>query len=227
MNDFINYLSNLNILLFRSINHSLGQMGFNKIADIFHEFLGPYAFHYHLLLILLSMLFLLYKKKNNMEEFKKTLALNTATMLTLFFSLIVGLLIVNYLLKGFIQAKRPICIFSDIYYLPEVKESSSCFRSFPSGHVTFIVVLATSMWNYFNNFCKVSAVILVTVMSITRISSGAHFPADVLGAIITTIPITIYIRNKCSQITNSYIKHWSIYQKLEEQILKIFKMLPS
>lgn len=55
--------------------------------------------------------------------------------------------------------------------------------AFPSGHATFFMALASSLWFYHKRlsiFFGISAVLI----GLARISSGVHWPIDILGGLI-------------------------------------------
>jgi len=54
-------------------------------------------------------------------------------------------------------------------------------RSLPSGHAAFAMLLAASFWPRANRPLRWMLVLFVAWVGISRVSLGAHFPADVLA----------------------------------------------
>lgn len=54
-------------------------------------------------------------------------------------------------------------------------------HSLPSGHSAFAMMVAASLWPVLGRSWRVAAGIFVAWVGISRISLGAHFPADVLA----------------------------------------------
>lgn len=54
-------------------------------------------------------------------------------------------------------------------------------RSLPSGHAAFAMLLAASFWPQVNRPLRWILVLFVAWVGLSRVSLGAHFPADVLA----------------------------------------------
>jgi membrane-associated phospholipid phosphatase len=221
MNYILTNISNLNLLCFKLLNDLFGKPVYDKIMIFCDKFGGPYIFHYHLTFIFIIASFLLYKKRTNLDAQKELLIVGTSGMLTLFFSIVLCLVTINNLVKGFTAIERPFCAIKDLYNLTEITKKLTCTRSFPSGHVTFSIILVTSFWPLLNRFFKLVGVFFIVIVCISRIASGAHFPIDILGAIILTLPLTIYIQNKSLILSRKIELSWSLFNKFQQIVTKI------
>lgn len=83
-----------------------------------------------------------------------------------------------YIVKNIVHTLRPFDALS--WVKPLVAESG---YAFPSGHATFFMALASSLWFYHKRlavFFGISAVLI----GLARISAGIHWPVDILGGLV-------------------------------------------
>lgn len=66
--------------------------------------------------------------------------------------------------------------------------------SFPSGHASFAMALVASLWPQLNRWGRVAGALFLVWVALSRISVGAHFPADIVGSYVIALPITLAIR---------------------------------
>lgn len=68
-------------------------------------------------------------------------------------------------------------------------------HSLPSGHSSFAMLIVASIWPVlFFPWQKYLAVIFVLLVGISRVSLGAHFPADVLAGWLSSLVIVLGVR---------------------------------
>lgn len=68
-------------------------------------------------------------------------------------------------------------------------------HSLPSGHSSFAMLVAASIWPLFiSSWQKYAAVLFVLFAGLSRISLGAHFPADVMAGWISSLLIVLLVR---------------------------------
>lgn len=207
-------IKELNISIFKSLNQVFGKSHFDQVAIFADKFGGPHIFHYHLLFIAIIASIMLYHKKNSKEDLKELLTLGTTAMITLFVSIVLCLVLIADFLKDIIASDRPYCFIDNIYTIKEVIEGTTCNRGFPSGHMTFSIIMVTSFWPLLNQFFKTIATLALIVIALSRISSGAHLPLDIVGALAITLPITFYIRNRIEQLVRHYENKWRLFDKI-------------
>jgi membrane-associated phospholipid phosphatase len=67
-------------------------------------------------------------------------------------------------------------------------------HSLPSGHAAFAMLLAASLWPAMDRPTRLAAAAFVLWVGVSRISVGAHFPADVVAGYLLTLGLVLAIR---------------------------------
>ena len=67
-------------------------------------------------------------------------------------------------------------------------------HSLPSGHSAFAMLIAASLWPVLNRNWRVVVAAFVLWVGISRISLGAHFPADVMAGFLLSLIVVILVR---------------------------------
>ncbi len=68
-------------------------------------------------------------------------------------------------------------------------------HSLPSGHTSFAMLIAASLWPVMGRYWRTLAVGFVLWAGLSRISLGAHFPADVVAGALSCLLLVWLIRN--------------------------------
>lgn len=96
-------------------------------------------------------------------------------------ALLLSLLVTNLVLKNLIHRIRPYDAFSALHILVGPERDFS----FPSGHASSSFAAAWALWRGDSKRYGVPALILATLISLSRLYVGVHYPTDVLcGALI-------------------------------------------
>jgi membrane-associated phospholipid phosphatase len=66
-------------------------------------------------------------------------------------------------------------------------------HSFPSGHSSFAMLVCASLWPL-GSWWRISGVSFALWVGLSRISLGAHFPADVLGGFVLSLLVVLAVR---------------------------------
>lgn len=66
-------------------------------------------------------------------------------------------------------------------------------HSLPSGHAVFAMTVAASLWPILNRAWRVGLAVFVLWVGISRVSLGAHFPADVLAGYLTGLAVVLVV----------------------------------
>jgi membrane-associated phospholipid phosphatase len=83
-------------------------------------------------------------------------------------------------------------------------------HSLPSGHSSFAMLVTASLWPVLNRGQRAVGMLFVIWVGVSRISLGAHFPADVLAGWLSSLIIVLMVRYAVSGTSLSII---SRYQK--------------
>jgi len=67
-------------------------------------------------------------------------------------------------------------------------------HSLPSGHSSFAMLCAASLWPILRRPGRVAAVCMVIWVGMSRIALGAHFPADVLAGFLSSLLVVSFVR---------------------------------
>ncbi|MFA4975358.1 MAG: phosphatase PAP2 family protein [Candidatus Paceibacterota bacterium] len=127
------------------------------------------------IVILLAVIYLFFYKKNWKDFFIIFISSGLAWILA-------------YIFKILFHTQRPFDIFSKVISL-----FSETGYAFPSGHATFFMALAISI---FFNHKKVGYIFIffALVIGIARIIAGVHFPIDILGGFILGFLIAFLLK---------------------------------
>ena len=128
--------------------------------------------------------------------------------ITVLLSLLFDFLIINVTLKGLVARPRPFVINEAIAPLVG---GVSPYRSFPSGHSggSFAAMLALSKW--VPKKIGIPAIILATMVALSRLYVGVHYPTDNLGGLVVGLV--------CSFAAYRIVK--SVVRKREEKIADV------
>jgi len=66
-------------------------------------------------------------------------------------------------------------------------------HSFPSGHSSFVMLVCASLWPL-GSWWRIGGVSFALWVGLSRISLGAHFPADVLGGFVISLLVVLAVR---------------------------------
>lgn len=98
--------------------------------------------------------------------------------------------LINVLI-GFIRFRpRPFVVHPDIIKLVDV---SPLKKSFPSGHTTVAFAIAMTIF-FWNKKWGVAALVLATLIGLSRVAVGVHYPSDIIGGAVLGFGIALLIR---------------------------------
>lgn len=100
-----------------------------------------------------------------------------------FSSLAVEYMLVNILLKNMVHRTRPYVVNEVLVLLGDKPGDFS----FPSGHTGSAFAVATAMYLCMPKRYGIPALVLAALIALSRIYNGAHYPTDVLGAVIIAV----------------------------------------
>lgn len=123
-----------------------------------------------ILWIILSALFLIFKKT------RKTGLMTSA-------ALIFDLVSVNVILKNLAARTRPYELIEELTILIE-KQSD---YSFPSGHTAASFAFVSVLWFTAPKKVSVPLTVLASLIALSRLYLGVHYPTDILGGVVIGI----------------------------------------
>jgi membrane-associated phospholipid phosphatase len=66
-------------------------------------------------------------------------------------------------------------------------------HSLPSGHASFAMLCVASLWPILNHWWRVAGIFFVLWVGISRVSLGAHFPADVMSGFLSSLAVVLLV----------------------------------
>jgi undecaprenyl-diphosphatase len=146
-----------------------------------------FAVYFPYIVVILAGLFLLFHHEVlKAEEPFRVFMEKKREILMVFFS---GCLawILAYILKYLFHTPRPFDILPQVHSL--ISESG---YAFPSGHATFFMALAMSIF-FLHKKAGYWFMFFVLLIGIARITAGAHFPIDILGGFVLGAAISYLV----------------------------------
>lgn len=211
-----NLIKLMNLDVFYFFNQNFSTNTFDKIAISLSILADPHFIHYHFAAICIFSLALLYQKRKDDNDLKETFIktfCSATTFLASGVSLAIGLI-----LKYYTEIARPFCNLENIHTLKYVTDKITCNHSFPSGHTTLSIMLTVSLWPLFNRSFKIISIFFIALTIISRMSSGAHYPIDIIGAFAITLPLSVYAKNKINYLVRYYETKWEIFNHICKKI---------
>ena len=216
MESDINLIKKINLDLFHSLNSFFGKPDYHNIILLIQKSFNSNSIFFYIPILMLTSIFLLYKNRLDEPKFESCFLTNLSCFITFSASNIFCLLFI-LIIKNHAGVIRPFCQYDNLYQIQEIINASQCTQSFPSGHMSFAVSIVASFWAIFNRFFKFFSITTLIIVGICRIAAGAHYPIDLLGAIVITLPTILYIKPKI----------YNFSQKLSSNLglIKIAKLL--
>jgi membrane-associated phospholipid phosphatase len=66
-------------------------------------------------------------------------------------------------------------------------------HSLPSGHSSFAMLVTASLWPILNRRWHIAGVLFVLWVGVSRVSLGAHFPADVMAGYFSSLVVVLLV----------------------------------
>lgn len=103
-------------------------------------------------------------------------------------ALLVMLVVNNIILKNLIARPRPCATYPELVELVHIPTS----YSFPSGHTVSAMAVAFTILAQHKKL-GIVALVLATLMGLSRLYVGVHFPTDVYGGVIVGAAIALFV----------------------------------
>ena len=158
-------------------------------SEILDKLIVFFAVYFPYVVIILAGLFLLFHHDVfNAENPFQVFLRKKKEILKAFFT--GGLAwVIAKILKFFIHVPRPFDALPNVHAL--IPESG---LSFPSGHATFYMALAVSIY-FFHKKAGYIFMFFALLIGIARIIAGVHFPVDILGGFILGALVAYFVKN--------------------------------
>jgi len=102
-------------------------------------------------------------------------------------------LLISLLKSWFHYPRPPLALAGESPYVYDLA-SLSLHHSLPSGHAAFTALCAASLWPLLGGKGRVAAALFVLWVACSRISLGAHFPADVFYGVLLSLILVWLLR---------------------------------
>ena len=76
-------------------------------------------------------------------------------------------------------------------------------HSLPSGHSSFAMLMAASLWPVLERKWRAAGAIFVLWVGVSRVSLGAHFPADVMAGFLSSLAIVLLVHVAVQKLSRS------------------------
>ena len=161
----------LNLWLFQSINgHSWH--GLDSLMVLMGYLADLWAFPFYAAIWMVTVIVL---KRRAAKGTARRAELQLERFVIGFFIAVIA----TTLLKYALDFARPITVLGEhaVHRLGYFDSE----HSLPSGHATFAILLAMSLWPLFGLPGRAALIVVVAWAGLARVWTGAHFPADVLA----------------------------------------------
>lgn len=108
--------------------------------------------------------------------------------MTAFASLFAEFILVNVFLKNMVQRIRPYVVNKELILLGDMPGD----YSFPSGHTGSAFAVAMVIYLCMPRRYGIPALVVSALIALSRIYNGAHYPTDVLGAVVIAVLTSVF-----------------------------------
>lgn len=179
----------LNVWLFHFINNIRSEF-LDKVM-LLGTNLGSHAHFDIYIIFLIVLVFYALAKKNTSFISKQEIYFYFAPIVVFSISFLIDGLFLE-IIKPLLDFPRPALILPIGSF--NIIGIAEYHRSLPSGHSSFAMLIVASIWPLLFTWQKRIAVTFVLWVGISRVSLGAHFPADVLAGFASAFLIVIIVR---------------------------------
>jgi membrane-associated phospholipid phosphatase len=78
-------------------------------------------------------------------------------------------------------------------------------HSLPSGHASFAMLLIASLWPALSRRGRIAGALFVLWVGMSRISLGAHFPADVMAGFLFSLVVVLLVSAAIRRLMRQFI----------------------
>ncbi len=119
-------------------------------------------------------------------------SLSTRNVAVLAIAYVLTSLVLVPMLKDSLDFPRPVAVFGE--QAVTIVGDPDPVHSFPSGHAAFAVLMAASLMPGAAGAIQALLLAFAVLVCVSRISVGAHFPADVLAGALLALAVVATVR---------------------------------
>lgn len=98
---------------------------------------------------------------------------------------------ISWLKAAFDFPRPPLLLPPDALHVVGERE---LHQALPSGHATFAITMAASLWPVLDRYGRSAACVYVLWVGLARVSLGAHFPTDVIAGFTVGLAVVMAVR---------------------------------
>lgn len=179
----------INVRLFHLINDLRGEM-IDRIMLLGTQLGGHTNFEIYLALLAVVAVFSVSRNRAQNRSGERALA----------WLMVISVLSIAYLLDGILLSwlkfaldfpRPPLILPPGAVHIVGRPEYH---YSLPSGHASFAMLMVASLWPVLNGYWRIAGIVLALWVGLSRISLGAHFPADVVAGYLSSLMVVLLVR---------------------------------
>ena len=155
-------------------------------SKIFDDTVIFFAVYFPYIVIILAGLFLLFHHEVFRAENPFQVFLQKKKEILMVFFIGIIAYVADTIIKIIVHTQRPFDVFPQVH--PLFAES---WYSFPSGHATFFMALAFSIF-FLQKKAGYIFIVFALLIGVARIVAGVHFPIDILGGFLLGFLISYF-----------------------------------
>jgi membrane-associated phospholipid phosphatase len=202
MKSFFYDWGGLNIWLFHAINdvHSVALDAVMKLGSV----LGDHECFPLYLLVAVSCAWILVERAQYQSPDRMSVVARAWLMVLVVFcaAYVIDGVVVAWL-KQTLSFPRPVIALPPDAIHPVLAPHDR--HSLPSGHALFAATVTLSFWPVINRYGRAALVAFMLWVGLSRVSLGAHFPADVIAGYLLAAVVVLLLRFGVAGVTR-YLK---------------------
>jgi len=178
-----------NVWLFHAINNV--RFEWLDSVMLLGTFLGGHTlFPYYLAVLTLAALLAVSAPARNPSHYQTRVKRWMAVITVFSLAYLLDGLLLGVLKPLFDFPRPPLALPLDTLHIVGKAEFH---HSLPSGHASFAMMMVASLWPVLQRWWRVAGACFVLWVGISRVSLGAHFPADVMAGFLSSLAVVLLV----------------------------------